>query len=169
MIKKLIYIVWVFMLVSGMEKETWARHVRVRPDPGLKARASVTIKIILGSQKPGFFPKELERLKRQLTRPPFSAFKSFKMLKTLSFQLVTPRPVTAVLTGPYVLTVSLIKTSRSRKGVIRYHFGLKLIARREKRDRTLHSSKMILARDGTFFLAGPKHQSGTLILGITFR
>lgn len=144
--------------------------------PGSRPRGSKTavqskgtVKLILGSQKRAAFPKKLAAWRHQLTRPPFSAFKSFKVLKNLNFTLTAGRPVTALLAGPYVLSVKLINRITTRKGKVRYRFQLKLTAKRKRRAKLLHSSRMLLDKGGTFFLAGPRYRSGTLILGITLR
>jgi hypothetical protein len=144
--------------------------------PGARPRGSKpavqskgTVKLILGSQKKSAFPKKLAAWRHQLTRPPFSVFKSFKVLKNLNFTLTAGRPVTALLVGPYVLSVKLINRITTRKGKTRYRFQLKLTAKRKRRAKLLHSSRMLLDKGGTFFLAGPRFKSGTLILGIALR
>lgn len=140
-------------------------------DRPAEVRAQARIILIAGSQKAaGKLPKTLRAWRRKLKKPPFSAFKSFRVLKTIRQALSTKKALTAVLAGPYVLHIKLLgKQSRPGKRA-RYRFFLKLTAKRRKRKvRVVHSGRMLLDKGGTFFIAGPRFHKETLILGITLR
>ncbi|MCD6499069.1 MAG: hypothetical protein J7M25_12335 [Deltaproteobacteria bacterium] len=131
------------------------------PVPGCRAQ----VRVIGASMKPAPLPKALKVWSRKLRQPPFSLFKSFKLIKTIDRDLTKNRSVTAVLAGPYVLTLELLSRAAGKR--IRYRFRLKLTARKGKHVRVISSSTLRMDSGGTFFVAGPRLGPQTLILGIT--
>ena len=134
----------------------------------LKARAEITL--ISGRQKgPKKLPKQLAAWRKKLTKPPFSVFKSFSVLKKIAKTLTKQKSLSVVLAGPYVLHLKLIQGVKGSRRRIRYRFHLKLLSKKGRKSKLLHSGRMLLDKGGTFFIAGPRYKGGTLILGITLK
>ncbi len=147
-----------------------------RADSGEKAKkktikAEAEITLILGSQKGGkTFPKALREWQKQLTAPPFSLFKSFRVLKQIKRPLSDRKSLSLVLVGPYLMDLGLLEGVDVKGKPMRYRFNLKLFSKKgSKKKKLLHSGRMLLDKGGTFFVAGPRHEDGTLILGITLK
>jgi len=145
-----------------------------RADSGDKAKtikAGAEITLILGSQKgKGGLPKELREWQKQLTAPPFSLFKSFRVVKQIKRPLSNKKDLSLVLVGPYLMDLGLLERVAVKGKPIRYRFDLKLFSKKgSKKKKLLHSGRMLLDKGGTFFVAGPRHEDGTLILGITLK
>ena len=134
----------------------------------VKCHASVAVIGAVTKRAP--FPKALAAWKKQLTRPPFSFFKGFALLKGLESDLAVGRkPFVAALAGPYTMELTLLGTHRTSKGKEQFRFRLKLMARRGKESKVISNGTMRLDRGGTFFVAGPKVGAQTLVLAITLK
>ena len=142
--------------------------VRTKGRPVVKCHASVAVIGAVTKRAP--FPKELAAWKKQLTRPPFSFFKGFALLKGLEAALAVDRkPFVAALAGPYSMELKLLGTHRTSKGKEQFRFRLKLMVHRGKVSKVISNGTMRLDRGGTFFVAGPKVGVQTLVLAITLK
>ena len=133
--------------------------------------ASCEVHIIHGLKQAGPFPKALSHLRSRLASRPFDAFRSFVLLGTRSLALVSGERRRATMVGPYVLEAELLSRVVSPRGPERLRFSLTLerLAQRQRPAKRVLRSVLVLDRGGTLFLAGPRHEHGTLVFGVTCR
>lgn len=145
-----------------------------RPDKtGRAARPTATCEVLViqGLDQAGPFPKALVPLRSRLASRPFSRFRSFQLLGNRSLALVPGERRRAPMVGTYVLEAELLSRVVSAKGPERLRFALtleRLLDRQRPAKRVLRSV-LVLDRGGTLFLAGPRHERGTLVFGLTCR
>ena len=117
-----------------------------------------TVRCIHAHQRPGGIDKRLTFLRKQLARPPFSAFKSFELLSVKVLDI--PRAVTrdAPLPTKKVLRLTFKdKLLVGKKVKLRIHLSIKS---------KLNTVYTIVDR-GTMLVAGDKYKDGILVVGTT--
>ena len=120
--------------------------------------AGCTIRSIHAHQGKGGIDKRLAFLRKQLSRPPFSAFKAFGLVKAKELHI--PRAVTREATLPTKKVLQLTfkdKLSVGKKFRLRMHLVIK------PRLNTVFT----IDNRGTLLVAGDKYKAGTLVVGIT--
>jgi hypothetical protein len=149
-------------------------HDGMRPPahrPETKPVAACEILIIQGLDQPGPLPKSLSPLRSQLESRPFTRFRSFRLLGRRSVALVSGERRRASLVGPYVLEAELLAQVTSPSGLDRLRFVLTLdkLNKQQRSPKRVLKSVLVLDRGGTLFLAGPRYERGTLVLGLSCR
>lgn len=127
-------------------------------------RVHCLVRSILGEDKPGGFDGQLSTLKKQLSKPPFSPYKSLRLLETHSLEL--GRGAREQLELP---TGKLLKLRFREKLLVREMVRLRMylsIAPPKDKD-LLPGTIFTIEEGGTLMVAGDRHQNGTLIVGIT--
>lgn len=131
------------------------------------AQASVSqctaTEILATNEKQGIDPK-LERLKAKLTRPPFSAWDTFKLLGEQSIRAEKDRPASARLANGGSVTLLFKDKLVVQGGKPRLRFGIDLDSAEGKR--TVSTVVVIDSGDSLLF-AGEPYKSGTYILALT--
>lgn len=150
---------------------TAAAHAQpaAAPAPGATAAAatkdsaSCSVRIIHAQSEGGAIDKSLDPLRPQLTRPPLSAWKSFKLLeqKDLTLQHKAPGAVFAV-PGDHQGTLEFLDKVE-KEGKLRLRLRLQLQDGAAK----LLSTTFVIDNGGTMLQAGTKHEKGMLVLGLT--
>ena len=125
-----------------------------------------TIRSMHGLQVAGGIDKRLSSLRKQLSKPPFSAYKTIKLLEAK--ELVVPRQATRQLklvTGK-ILKLTFKETLLQRKDKLRLRLHLS-ITPPKKKTKFLPGTIYTIADRGTLLVAGDRHGKGTLVVGIT--
>lgn len=122
-------------------------------------RVSCTIRSILAHQGAGGIDKRLAFLRKQLSKPPFSAYKAFQLVE--SRVLAIPRNVTRETSLP---TKKLLKVTFLDKLLVKKKVRLRLNLTLKPR---LKNTKLTIADGGTLVLAGDKYKNGVLVVGVT--
>jgi len=134
---------------------------KAEPGPAVKC----TIRSILGTQSPDGIDKKLAFLKRQLSKPPFSAYKTLKLIE--SKDLVVPQDHSSTLKLPNDKLLKLTFKERllGRKDRLRLRLHLTISDPAQKR--FLAGTLFTIINKGTLLVAGDKYKDGTLVVGIT--
>lgn len=119
-------------------------------------RASCAVRQVLGSKDPGGLAPDIKFLAPQLSRPPFTAWKSFKYLSRTDLQMTKDEPKELVLaTGRHKLTLTYL--GREGKQLrLRMKIGPKYLDVTYK-----------IVGGGTFLQVGLPHDGGTVIIAAT--
>jgi hypothetical protein len=120
---------------------------------------------MLGSQKAGAIDKRLSFLNKQLSRPPFSAYKSFKLLAAKDLKIAQGATQQLVLPSQKLLRLSFKEKLLSAKNKVRLRMHLSITP--PKRKKFLPGTQFSIANGGTLLVGGDKHQNGTLVVGLT--
>jgi hypothetical protein len=129
---------------------------------GAQAADCTATEIVASNEKEGIDPR-LERFRAKLTRPPFSAWDTFKLLGEPRLRADLGKPVTARLaTGGSLRLVFKERIKAERK--VRLRFGIDIDARGGKR--TVSTVVAFDDRDSVL-IAGEPHGMGTYILALT--
>jgi hypothetical protein len=124
------------------------------------------IRSILGLQAKGRIDKRLAFLKRQLSKPPFSAFRKLDLLETKELRIPQGRELRTKLPTRKVLRLTFKEKLLVKNQVrLRMHLSIKPPRAVGFLPGTLFS----IVDGGTLLIAGDKHRGGTLIVGITCR
>jgi hypothetical protein len=129
------------------------------------APASCTIRSIHGLAAPGGLDKRLRPLHKQLARPPFSSFKTMKLIKASA--LVIPQNSMKQVTLPTgkILKLTFKEKLLERKDKVRLRMHLSITP--PKKTRFLPGTLFTIANGGTLLVAGDKYKGGTLVVGVT--
>ena len=124
-----------------------------------------TIRTMHGLSSTGGLDKKLAFLNKQLTRPPFSAYKTIKLLSTQD--LLIPMHAVKQLTLPSgkVLKLTYKEKLLERKKQVRLRLHLSITP--PKQTRYLPGTLYTIADRGTLLVAGDPHKGGVLVVGIT--
>lgn len=116
--------------------------------------------VILAGEEAGEVAPELKKIEA-LQKPPFSAFKSMKVLSKSPLSAAIGKPVEVTLPNGRKMQVELMEVESDGRFKVRVSIN--------KPDAKDYLPGMVVkASPGEpFFVAGQKHQGGTLIVGIT--
>lgn len=119
-------------------------------------RASCAVRQVLGLKEPGGIPPDLRFLEPQLSKPPFTAWKSFKQLSRTDLQMTRDEPKSAILVTGHKLQLTYLglegKFLRLRLSIV---------------PKVIDNSQLRIRSGGTFLQIGLPHQNGTLIVAVT--
>jgi len=126
---------------------------------------SCTIRSLHGSSAPGGVDKRLRFLRKQLSRPPFSAYKTIKLLDAK--QLAVPQKATRQIKLPTgkILKLTFREKLLERRGQVRLRLHLSITP--PKKTKFLPGTVYTIADRGTLLVAGDRYKDGTLVVGIT--
>jgi hypothetical protein len=127
-------------------------------------KVACTVRAMHGLEAAGGIDKRLKSLKKKLSRPPFSPYKTIKLLQAKKLTIVQSANQKATLPDGKVLKLTF-KEKLLIKGRLRVRMHLKLTEPRSKKllARTVYS----IADGGTFLVAGAKYKGGIMIIGVT--
>ncbi len=135
---------------------------KTEPGPAVKC----TIRSVLAEEKAGGgLDKRLAFLRKEFGKPPFSAYKTLKLLD--SRDLVIPQEGSKKVSLPNgkVLRLTFKERLLGRKDRLRLRMHLSITPPNEKR--FLPGTLFSIVNRGTLLVAGDKHKDGTLVVGIT--
>lgn len=142
---------------------------RTAAPPGVKLAAgnevTCTVRSILALQQPGSVDKRLAFLRKKLAKPPFSAFKSFKLLESKELSIPQATRQKATLPTGKILKLTYKEKLLDGKDHLRLRMHLSITPPKGKK--FLPGTLFTIANKGTLLVAGDKHQNGTLVVGIT--
>ena len=126
---------------------------------------SCEVSSILATEEKGGIDSRLKSLKKQLAKPPFSAFKTMKLLA--SRKLIVPKGGKKATTLPSgkILTLSFKEKLLEKKDDVRLRMHLSIAPPKSKK--FLPGTVFTIVDGGTLLVAGDKHKGGTLVVGIT--
>jgi hypothetical protein len=136
-----------------------------RPVPAV-ASVRCTVRAIHAQHSKKARPdKRLAPLRKQLSKPPFSAYRSFQLLdvKELDIPQAATRQV-SLPTGK-VLKLTFKERLLGRKNQLRLRMHLSITPPHERQ--FLPGTLYTIANRGLILVAGDKHLDGTLVVGIT--
>jgi hypothetical protein len=135
---------------------------------GVQAReiANCTIRSIHGLTQPGGIDKRLALLRKQFSKPPFSAFKTLKLLDKAELQVPKNDTKKTKLPTGKILRLTYKEKLLERKDQIRLRIHLS-ITPPKKKERFLPGTVYTIANGGTILVGGESYKEGTLVVGIT--
>jgi len=127
-------------------------------------KVSCLVRAIDGQDKPGGIDKRLTALKKQLQKPPFSAYKSLRLLESKT--LIVARGATQnnkLPTGKILRLTFKEKLLVQKKIRLRMHLSITP----PKAKGFLPGTLFTIADGGTLLVAGDPYKGGTLVVGVT--
>jgi hypothetical protein len=119
-------------------------------------RSSCAVRQVLGLKEPGGVPPDLRFLEPQLSKPPFTAWKSFRKLSRTDLQMTKDEAKSMILVTGHKLQLTYLglegKYLRLRLSIV---------------PKVIDSSQLRLRSGGTFLQIGLPYQNGTLIVATT--
>lgn len=124
-----------------------------------------TIRTMHGLEKPGGIDRRLAFLRKQLSKPPFSAYKTIRLLE--SSDLTVPQNATRQVKLPTkkILKLTFKEKLLQRKDQLRLRLHLSITP--PKQTKFLPGTLYTIADRGTLLVAGDRFEQGTLVVGIT--
>jgi len=99
----------------------------------------------------------------QLTKPPFSAYNTYKLISRKQFSLDKGKPQTDTLPNDRVLQITLQDITQDRR------YKVAAAINQPNGKDFLKLLEVTASANETFFVAGQSYQSGILVIGITLR
>jgi hypothetical protein len=119
-------------------------------------RASCAVRQVLGLKEPGGIPPDLRFLEPQLSKPPFTAWKSFRFISRTDLQMTKDEAKSVILVTGHKLQLTYVglegKYLRLRLSIV---------------PKVIDNSQLRLRSGGTFLQIGLPYQKGTLIVATT--
>jgi predicted sugar kinase len=129
-----------------------------------EAAVTCTVRSMVGLQSSGGIDKRLSFLRKQLKRPPFSAYKTIKLLAKQQIEMARRASKQVGLPNGTQLKLTFIEKLLIKKRVrLRLHLEIS----KTKPRKLLTNTVFTIADGGTLLLAGQAHQGGTLVVGVT--
>lgn len=150
--------------VSAMPP-AWAAKNAASKQLAASASVRCTVRSMLGTQKAGSVDKRLSFLSKQLAQPPFSAFKSFKLLAAKELKIGQGATEELVLPSQKLLRLSFTEKLLDGNNKVRLRLHLSITP--PKRKKFLPGTQFSIADGGTLLVGGDKHADGTLVVGVT--
>lgn len=119
------------------------------------------VRVIHAQTEGNRFDPQLASLRPQLTRPPLSTWKSFRLLQSHDLQLTEGQAAPFALPGEHSGVLTYEGTAKGSKERLRFKLELK------DGPAKLLATNYVLNDGGTIMQVGIKHENGMLILGIT--
>lgn len=147
----------------GVPKTDPGKPEPTKLEPG--AAVKCTIRSILGQDSAGGVDKRLSFLRAQFHKPPFSAYKSVKLLE--AHELLIPQGGSQELNLPNgkVLKLTFKERLLGRKDRLKLRLHLSITPPQQKT--FLPGTLFTILNRGTLLVAGDKLKDGTLVVGIT--
>jgi hypothetical protein len=127
-------------------------------DSQLKSQVKGEVLVILAKEDAGEFDPKLARMPA-LRKPPFSSFKSMKVLSTDELHLSSTQASTAQLPNGRTLRVKLVE--RRPDGRLKIELSINQPGKRD-----YLPLLTVIASKEPFFVAGQRFQGGTLVIGV---
>jgi hypothetical protein len=125
---------------------------------GAGATVKGEVLVILAKEDPGEIDAKLKEL-RALQKPPFSGFKSMKVLSTTEDELGADHAATVALPNGRTLQLTLLESMADGRNKVQVS-----INRPGKQDYL--PLLTVIASGEPFFVAGQQYQGGTLVIGV---
>lgn len=145
-----------------------APRVALAGPPPRVAQADVvncTIRSMHGLQAPGGIDKRLAFLRKELKRPPFSAYRTIRLLAARQLEVPQNATKEEKLPTGKILKLTFKEKLLERKDQLRLRLHLSITP--PKQTKFLPGTLYTIADKGTLLVAGDSYQGGTLVVGIT--
>ncbi|MBI5477806.1 MAG: hypothetical protein HY906_03055 [Deltaproteobacteria bacterium] len=119
-------------------------------------RASCAVRQVLARKQPGGIPPDLRFLEPQLSKAPFTAWKSFRRLSRTDLQMTRDEVKDMILVTGHKLRLTYLGLD-----------GRYLRLRLSIVPKVIDQSQLRLRSGGTFLQIGLPYQDGTLIVAVT--
>lgn len=126
-----------------------------------------TLRLIHGLETPGGIDKRLAAFRKQLSKPPFSAFKTLRLVKQQELQIPRGATKKAKLPTGKILKLKFKERLLERKNKIRLRIHLSITPPKQKR--FLPGTLYVISDGGTIFAGGDAFKGGRMVVGITCR
>ena len=137
----------------------WVSGPFARAEPA-SASVPASVLVVLGSSQGGGTDPELAKL-AALSKPPFDTFSKKSLLKRFDLQLTQGKEAELTLPNGRKLRLSLLE--RTADGRYRVNVSIN----RPGKSDYLPVMTVSAAAGDPFFVAGQKHEGGTLIIGVS--
>ena len=125
-----------------------------------------TIRSILGRHAKGPTDRRLAFLKRQLSRPPFSTFKSFQLLDVKTMRIPRGAVRAARLPTKKIARLTFKGLVKAKRGTrLRMHLSITP----PRALGFLPGTQFTIANGGTLLIGGARFAGGTLVVSVTCR
>ena len=132
------------------------------PGPAVKC----TIRSILAEEKAGgSIDKRLTFMRREFGKPPFSAYRTLRLLDSRDLLIAQGSNQRVNLPNGKILRLTFKERLLGRKDRLRLRMHLSITPPNERR--FLPGTLFTIGNNGTLLVAGDKHKGGTLVVGIT--
>jgi hypothetical protein len=165
--RALALIVFLLIPLAAAAGGTDKPKVEPKTEPGPSVKC--TIRSVLAEEKPGGFDKRLAFLRKEFSKPPFSTYKTLKLLD--SRDLVIPQDGSKRVSLPNgkLLRLQFKERLLGRKDRLKLRMHLSITPPNEKR--FLPGTLFTIINKGTLLVAGDKvggkPTDGMLVVGIT--
>ena len=124
-----------------------------------------TIRSMHGLQRKGTIDPRLASLRRQLSKPPFSSFKTIALLESKELTVVRGKVARTKLPTKKILRLTFKERLLSAKKEVRLRMHLSITPPRALG--FLPGTLFSIANGGTLLVAGDRYSGGTLVVGVT--
>jgi hypothetical protein len=149
--------------------EATAQGTTPPPKPEAKGELGPTVKCtirsILAEEKAGGIDKRLEFLRREFSKPPFSAYHTLKLVDSRDMVIGQDSRQRVNLPNGKILRLTFKERLLGRRNRLRLRMQLSITPPNEKR--FLPGTQFSIINKGTLLVAGDKLKDGTLVVGIT--
>lgn len=128
-----------------------ASHVARAADAPVKGE----VLVILAKEAAGEYDPKLKQI-AALSKPPFNAFKSMKVLSTTGIELVGDKTATVALPNGSTLQIKLLERMADGRNKVQWSI--------ETPGKKGTQATMNASPSEPFFIGGPSHADGTLVL-----
>ena len=135
-------------------------------DPGTEGddQVNCTVRSMLGATKAGGVDKRLASLRAKFSKPPFSSYKTIRLLSSKALKIGHGKLQQTQLPTGKILRLTFKEALLVKKKVrLRMHLSITP----PKAKSFLPGTLFTIANGGTLLVAGDPHADGTLIVGIT--
>jgi hypothetical protein len=133
-----------------------------KPPAALTVNAEIMVLHATQADGGGFIDPAIGKMP-QLTKPPFSAYNTYKLLDRKTLPLSVGSSGTYTLPNNRVLQVTFIEATPDKR------FHIKTAINQPGGSAFLKLLEVTAAPNETFFVGGQSYQGGSLVLGITMR
>jgi len=124
---------------------------------------------IVAREQKAALPKELVEFKDIFSKIPFKAYGSFQLKLSSDIVLSSQKTAKTKLAGSLVMTTKLIEKILEGKNKVRYRIQMQIQKEepgKTPRAEVLHNMTIKLAAEKPMFVAGPRENDDTLVIGL---
>jgi len=146
-----------------------AQEPRGAADPADDGAVRCKVYSIAAREAKAPLPKELLEFKDIFSKIPFKAYGSFQLKQSSDIVLTAQKTGKTKLAGNLVMTTKLIEKILEGKNKVRYRIQMQIQKEepgKTPRAEVLHNMTIKLAAEKPMFVAGPKENDDTLVIGL---
>lgn len=147
-----------------------AQEPRAAADPADDGAVRCKVYTIAAREAKAPLPKELMEFKDIFSKIPFKAYGGFQLKRSSEVVLTAQKTGKTKLSGNLVMTTKLIEKILEGKNKVRYRIQMQIQMEeppgKTPRTEVLHNMTIKLAAEKPMFVAGPKENDDTLVIGL---